>query len=117
MRSMVTCGFALIILGASGCVSPKETVPSLPPSVGNGIGSQYGNYAAQEAGEMRDASGNRCVLFNWDRPLNKDLAVRYTSASCESPEHPGWMSPLEISRTVIPISQSNLRDERDEAGQ
>jgi hypothetical protein len=86
-------------------------------SVGNGVGSQYGNYAAQMDGEMRGPSGERCVIFNWDRPLTKDLAIRLRSASCESKERPGWMVCTEISRTVIPISGSNLKDEQDGARQ
>lgn len=86
-------------------------------SVGNGAGSQYGNYAAQLEGEMRGPSGERCVVFNWDRPLTKDLALRLRSASCESAERPGWMVSREISRTIIPIAQSNLRGEQGEAGQ
>jgi hypothetical protein len=86
-------------------------------SVGNGVGSQYGNYAAQMDGEMRGPSGERCVIFNWDRPLTKGFAIRLRSASCESKERPGWMVCTEISRTVIPISESNLKDEQDQARQ
>jgi hypothetical protein len=89
-------------------------VTDLPMSVGNGARSQYGNYAAQMDGEMRGPSGERCVIFNWDRPVTKDLALRLRSASCESGERPGWMVSTEISRTVIPISASNLRDEQGE---
>jgi hypothetical protein len=84
-------------------------------SVGNGLGSQYGNYAARMDGEMRGPSGERCVIFNWDRPLTKDLAIRLRSASCESRERPGWMVSREISRTVMPISESYLKDEQGEA--
>jgi hypothetical protein len=86
-------------------------------SVGNGVGSQYGNYAAQMDGEMRGPSGERCVIFNWDRPLTKDFVIRLRSASCESKERPGWMVCTEISRTIIPMSESNLKDEQDEARQ
>ena len=69
------------------------------------------------AGEMRGPAGERCVLFHWDRPLSKDLAIRYTSASCESRERPGWMTCREISRAVIPLSESYLKDEQVEGGQ
>ena len=101
----------------SGCATTRGNVPAPPPpTIGNGVGSQYGNYGAQMAGEMRGPTGERCVLFNWDRPLSKDLAIRYTSASCESRERPGWMQCREISRTVIPLSESNLKDEQGEAG-
>ena len=50
-------------------------------------------------------------MFNWDRPLTKDLAARYRSASCESRQRPGIMISREISRTVIPLAESNLRGE------
>jgi hypothetical protein len=71
----------------------------------------------RRANGRRDAraSGERCIIFNWDRPLTKDLALRLRSASCESRERPGWMISTEISRTVVPISESNLKDEQDEA--
>jgi len=87
------------------------TAPDLPLAVNHGAGSQYGNYPAQMDGEMRGPNGERCVIFNWDRPLTKDLAIRLRSASCESRERPGWMTCMEISRTVIPLSESNLADE------
>jgi hypothetical protein len=114
MRLAIACCSASIVL-ASCASSPPA--PDIPMSVGNGAGSQYGNYAAQLEGEMRGPSGERCVVFNWDRPLTKDLALRLRSASCESAERPGWMVSREISRTIIPIAQSNLRGEQGEAGQ
>ena len=110
-------------LALAGCAStataptPEATPAAAPPlSIGNGIGSQYGNYAAQRDGETRGPAGERCVVFNWDRPLTKDLAVRLRSASCRIAEHPGWMSAHEISRTIIPMAESNLKDEQDEDG-
>ena len=115
MRLAVACCSVSIALALSGCSSTPAV--NLPMSVGNGVGSQYGNYAAQMDGEMRGPSGERCVIFNWDRPLTKDLAIRLRSASCESKERPGWMVATEISRTVIPRSESNLKDEQDEARQ
>lgn len=119
MRLFVfACCCVSTALVLSGCGATRENAPAPPPpSVGNGVGSQYGNYGAQMAGEMRGPSGERCVLFNWDRPLSKSLAIRYTSASCESQERPGWMTCRDISRTVIPLSESNLKDEQVEAGQ
>lgn len=80
----------------------------LPMSIGNGSGSQYGNYSAESDGEMKGPSGERCVVFNWDRPISKDYALRLRSASCESAERPGWMVCRELSRELIPIAQSNL---------
>jgi hypothetical protein len=114
MRLLVAC---CILSTLAACSSGEQPAPTatLPPSVGNGTGSQYGNYAARADGEMRGPSGERCVIFNWDRPLSKGLAVRLRSASCDSLERPGWMVSREISRTVIPISESNLKDAQDEA--
>lgn len=66
---------------------------------------------------MRGPAGERCVIVDWDRPLTKDLAVRLRSASCESKERPGWMVAREISRTIIPLSESNLKGEEGEIGQ
>ena len=113
MRLVVACSSIAIAWALSGCSSTPAS--NVPLNVGGGVGSQYGNYAAQMAGEMRGPSGERCFLFNWDRPLTKDLAIRYTSASCESKEHPGRMVCTEISRTLIPISASNLAAEQGAA--
>jgi hypothetical protein len=115
MKLWIACCSVLIELALSGCSSSPVADP--PLSVGNGVGSQYGNYSAQMDGETVGSSGERCVIFNWDRPLTKGLAIRLRSASCESKERPGWMVCTEISRTVIPISESNLKDEQDEARQ
>ena len=112
MRRVVACCAVAMASALSGCASAP--VADVPMDVGNGAGSQYGNYAAQMGGEMRDPSGERCVVFDWDRPLTKDLALRQRSASCESQERPGGMVSREISRTVIPISESNLKDEHDD---
>lgn len=100
-------------LALSGCSSAGRT--SLPLSVGNGAGSEYGNYAAVMDGETQGPSGERCVVFNWDRPLARDLALRLRSASCEFRASPGRMIGVELSRTVIPLSESNVRDELEEA--
>jgi hypothetical protein len=114
MRLVVACCSGSIALALAGCASP-EPAANLPLSVGNGVGSQYGNYAAQQDGEMRGPSGERCVIFNWDRPLTKDLVVRLRSASCESKERPGRMVCTQLSRTVIPIAESSLKDAQDQA--
>lgn len=118
--------FLSIALALAGCSStgneaskPAEAAhaAALPLAVGNGVGSEYGNYSAHEAGEISGPAGERCVLFDWDRPLTQDLALRVRSSSCESKERPGWMVCREISRTVILIAASNLKAEQDEAGQ
>ena len=116
MRLAVAC--CSVLLALAGCASPPATDPrgpDLPLAVGGGAGSQYGNYAATIGGEMRGPSGEHCVVFNWDRPLARGLALRLRSASCDSRERPGWRVAVEISRTVIPRSQSNLKDENAEA--
>lgn len=97
-----------------GCVGSTKTLPTpapqvsqtLPIYVNGGKGSQFGNYAAKIDGEMIDKNGGRCVVFNWDRPLTNDLAIRLRSASCPSPENPGFMTCMELERTVIPITDS-----------
>jgi hypothetical protein len=89
--------------------------PTMPLSVENGLGSQYGNYAAQEEGETRGPSGERCVLFNWDRPFTVGFVIRVQSQSCESKENPGRMVATEVSRLIVPVTLSNLKDE-DSAG-
>jgi hypothetical protein len=108
-----------MVLAVAACSSGPSPQPApaarLPLSVGNGVGSQFGNYAARSVGETRGAAGERCVVFDWDRPLDQHLAVRVKSMSCDSKERPGWMIATELSRTIIPIAQSHLRDEADEA--
>jgi len=115
MKRAAAC--CLLALALTACTSAQQPVPpgkaSLPLDVGNGIGSQYGNYEMRAAGETKDADGNRCFVYNWDRPLNKDTAIRYTSLSCESKEHPVWMSTTPYTRKLIPLSQSNLKDAQD----
>jgi len=116
MRPVAALCSIAVAVALSGC-SSGSSAPALPFAVGNGVGEQYGNYGAQVAGEMRGPSGERCVLFNWDRPISRDLAIRYVSASCESKERPGRMVCREISRSVIPISESNLKDEFPQGSQ
>lgn len=108
-------------VGWAGCVAVAAALsacssgpPKLPLSVDNGRGSQYGNYVAQEGGETRGPSGERCVIFNWDRPLTATLAVRYTAESCESKARPGLMTCRDIARKVIPIGDSTLTEQADD---
>ncbi|MCW2244199.1 hypothetical protein [Azospirillum canadense] len=108
MKRVVACGIAGLALALPGCMTAPRA--GLPLNYGNGAGSEHGNYAAERDGETRGSSGERCVVFNWDRPLTQDLVVRLRSASCESREHPNWMTSTELARTVIPLSESNLRD-------
>lgn len=64
------------------------------------------------AGETRDAAGNRCTIFNWDRPFNRSYVIRYMSESCDSPEHT-WKTPTPYVRSVIPLSESTLGSEQN----
>lgn len=111
MRLAFACCSVSMALAMSGCSAPARA----PLNFGNGVGSQYGNYVAQADGEMQGPAGERCVVFNWDRPLTNGLAVRLRSASCESKQHPNWMDTREIARTVIPLSESTVRDELNTA--
>lgn len=110
MKPIVACCAVLVATMSSGCTTTREAPPAvtLPLNVGNGLGSQHGTYAAQRDGEMRGPSGERCIIYNWDRPLGSGLVLRLRSASCA---RPGGFLAVEISRTVIPMSESNLKDE------
>lgn len=109
MRLVLACCSLSIALALFGCASQGTApAPSLPPTVDNGIGSEYGNYASQRAGETRGPAGERCVFYNWDRPLAKNLAVRARSESCALKDHPDRAVSTELSRTVIPMSESTL---------
>ena len=118
MRLVLVCCSVATALALCDC-SSRARAPSakLPLSIAHGSGSEYGNYAAQAGGEMRGPAGERCVIFDWDRPLTNDRAVRVRSQSCESKERPGQMVSTEISRTFIPLSQSNLKGEQGQARQ
>jgi len=115
MRLPVAGCAGTIGLMLCACAAAPPPAPH-PLSVEHGLGSERGNYAARTDGEMRGPSGERCVVFNWDRPLSNGLVVRLRSASCESKEHPGRMVATELSRTIIPMAESNLADETDDAG-
>lgn len=110
-RIVVFCG-VLAAAMSSGCTTTGQAPPAvvLPLSVGNGVGSQHGTYAAQRHGEIRGPNGERCIVYNWDRPLADGRALRLRSASCASAERSGGFVAREISRTIVPIAESNLKD-------
>ncbi len=112
-RAVVGCAGSI---GLVLCACASTPPPAPPPlSVEHGLGSEHGNYAARADGEMRGPEGERCVVFNWDRPLSNGLVVRLRSASCESKEHPGRMVATELSRTIVPMAESNLAGAADDA--
>lgn len=104
-----------MVLALSACASAPEVPPPspIPLAVDAGLGSQHGNYAAQADGQTTGPYGEHCTVFNWDRPLDAESAVRLRSASCESLDRPGRMVARELSREVIPLTESNLRSGGD----
>jgi hypothetical protein len=122
MRLAVACGALALAASLSGCSStpappPEATPPELPLDVGSGHGSEFGNYATLEAGETKLPTGERCTVYVWDRPYTKGTVIRYRSASCESRDHPNWMTARDLGHEIIPMAESNLRDEVDGVGQ
>jgi len=111
MRLAVACCWVSMAGALAGCAaSPGPDPTDLTLTVGGGAGSQHGNYAGQRDGETLGPSGERCLAFNWDRPLGNGRVLRVRSASCPSREIPGRMVGRELSRTIIPLSQSTLKD-------
>lgn len=106
MRGMFRSGILALFL--AGCAATADKPSPSVMMIDQGAGSQYGNYAARMDGEMRGPAGERCVVFNWDRPLSKDFALRLRSASCEAPGHPGRMTCIELDRSLVPIAESSL---------
>ncbi|MFD2232268.1 hypothetical protein [Phaeospirillum tilakii] len=122
MKALTVCGAAALALTItlSGCATPEAgPAPGWgqpaarragpPVAIGNGLGSEFGNYPARPDGVATGANGETCTLFDWDRPLGHDLALRLRSASCEAPGRPGTMVSTELSRAVIPLAASPLR--------
>ncbi len=89
---------------------PPPAPPPQPFYVGSGAGSEHGNYASQQSGEMTTPDGTTCITYVWDRPLTAQLALRLRSASCPSKEHPGLFVANELERRVIPLAESTLAD-------
>ncbi len=116
MRFVIAC-CATLSLALAGCSSlqPSSDTPpaaKLPLDVGDAIGSQLGNYAMLPGADAKGPDGQHCVVFNWDRPLNKSFAIRYSSLSCDQPDKP-WKTTTPYTITVIPISQSNLSETKN----
>ncbi|MEO0035974.1 MAG: hypothetical protein RLZZ501_1997 [Pseudomonadota bacterium] len=122
MKALTACAATALALTItlSGCAGsgpapgwgqPVARSADPPIAVGHGLGSEFGNYPARPDGVAVGAGGEQCTLFDWDRPLGHDLALRLRSASCEAPGRPGTMVSTELSRAVIPLAASPLRTE------
>lgn len=112
---------AMALIGCSSApqppaLTPTAAVPELPPDIGNGIGSQFGNYTGKLGGDAQGPAGQHCVVFNWDRPLNKDFAIRYSSLSCDQPGQE-WKTTTTYTRSVVPISQGTFAQQDDQTSQ
>lgn len=128
MKALTACATTALTLTItlSGCAGYSDSAPGWgqpvarsagpPIAVGNGLGSEFGNYPARPDGVAVGADGEQCTLFDWDRPLGHDLALRLRSASCEAPGQPGTMVSTELSRAVIPLAASPLRTELNRPG-
>ena len=94
--------------------STAEPPKRLPPTVGGGHGSEFGNYAATAAGEVM-IDGQRCYVWNWDRPFSPGRVLRYRSASCPSAEFPGRYIAIDLGHSIVPLAESELRFEQPAA--
>src|SRR5690606_12092230 len=109
MKPVIACSALSLALSGCSTVAEKPLSETPPFEIENGPGSQHGNYAARLSTASLGADGERCVTYNWDRPLANGLALRMRSASCASRERPGLFVARELSRTIIPLSESNLQ--------
>jgi hypothetical protein len=104
-----------VIVLASACSNLNQPKPP-PFTVGGGKGSEFGNYAAASVGEIT-LDGERCRVWNWDRPLSSNEVLRYRSASCPSKEFPGRFVARGLGATMVPLADSALRFEILETAQ
>ena len=106
-RGILTAAAMLALPLLADCISnpPRE----LPFTVGGGLGSQHGNYAATLSSEaFIDARGDRCPVWNWDRPISASLVLRLRSASCPDSRNPKRMIGVELGAQVVPMAKSGL---------
>jgi hypothetical protein len=103
--------FLILALAPSlaACSAPEPPKPSTF-TVNGGRGSEFGNYAATDAGEVT-VNGQRCHAWNWDRPISPTMVLRYRSASCPSTEFPGRYIAIDLGHSIVPLSESNQRFE------
>jgi len=106
-RSILTAAAILALPVLADCTS--NPVRELPFTVGGGLGSQHGNYAATLSSEVfTDARGDRCPVWNWDRPISAALVLRLRSASCPDSRNPKRMIGVELGAQVVPMAKSGL---------
>lgn len=97
---------ALLLLG--GCASVTAPLPA-PLAIGDGKGSEHGNYPTVPTGEThRGPDGSLCPVFEWDRPLDATTAIRYRSTTCPIPDQPDKFFSFNLDRQVIPLAQSRV---------
>jgi len=100
----------LALASALAACAALESSKPLPPTIGGGKGSEFGNYAATAAGTVT-IDGQRCYVWNWDRPFAPGKVLRYRSASCPSTEFPGRFIAIDLDHSIVPLAESDLRFE------
>ena len=106
-RNILMAAAMLALPTLAGCSAnpPRE----LPFTVGGGLGSQHGNYAATLSSDVFiDARGDRCPVWNWDRPISASLVLRLRSASCPDSRNSKRMIGVELGAQVVPTANSGL---------
>jgi hypothetical protein len=98
---------ALIPILAACATMPTPAIA--PLAIGDGQGSEHGNYPTVPTGETHQATdGSLCPVFEWDRPLSATTAIRYRSTTCPLPGQPGRFYSFNLDRTVIPLAESRI---------
>ncbi|MFV3126035.1 hypothetical protein [Niveispirillum sp. KHB5.9] len=96
---------ALLLSACTNSPPPPPALPIRPISIGNGAGSQFGNYENYETGQTHPGPNGPCPIFAWDRPISVNRVIRYLSASCKVP---GGIRILDLGRQIVPMDQSPL---------
>ncbi len=110
MRSGLALASPLIVASCAGGnpPAPAPSRPALPFYVGAGSGSEHGNYGSYPQGEMTMPDGRRCITYVWDRPIDANFALRLRSASCPDTVDPEHWRAMELERTIIPLTASEI---------
>ena len=111
MRSGLALASPVLIASCAGGAPPPPSPPqraAQPFTIGSGSGSEHGNYASYPQADMITPDGRRCVTYVWDRPLDANWALRLRSASCPDKADPSHWLAIELERTIIPMTASEL---------